>query len=66
MDYSDLYSTVLFFAGTPDGQNAHDDLAQEIARNGRKFAEEHWRWADMESYVSLMYRVCTLCRTDPS
>lgn len=52
MDYSDLYSTVLFFAGTPDGKNAHDELAEEIAQNGRKFVAEYWRWADMESYVS--------------
>jgi hypothetical protein len=35
--------------GSPSTGN--DDLAREIAENGRKFAEEHWRWEDMQSYM---------------
>lgn len=42
-----------FFVGSPDGRSGgHDHLAQQIAEQGKKFGEEHWRWEDMQAYVS--------------
>jgi hypothetical protein len=53
LDYSDLYNIMAFFVGTPDGRfKGRDDLAQQIAEQGRKFRLEHWRWEDMQAYVS--------------
>jgi hypothetical protein len=53
-DYSDLYDIAAFFIGSPDGRvKGRDDLAQQIAEQGRKFAMEHWRWEDMQAYVSV-------------
>lgn len=56
MDYSDLYNTMAFFAGTPGGSPGHDDMAEKIAANAKRFTIENWRWEDMQSYVSL--RTC--------
>lgn len=53
VDYSDLYDIAAFFIGSPEGRvKGRDDLAQQIAEQGRKFAMEHWRWEDMQAYVS--------------
>lgn len=46
-DYSDLTDAAAFFIGAPDGTGAHDALAEKIALNGKKWAAEHWREADM-------------------
>lgn len=54
-DYSDLYNTVAFFAGSPDGTGGHDDLAEKIANRGVEFAAKHWRWEDMQAYVGLRF-----------
>ncbi|SCV72205.1 BQ2448_4899 [Microbotryum intermedium] len=51
VDYTDLFDIMAFFAGDLRGENAHDDLAQRIARQGQEFAQTHWRYADMEAYV---------------
>ncbi|GAA5983978.1 hypothetical protein JCM10908_005999 [Rhodotorula pacifica] len=53
-DFSDLWTTMAFFAGDNFGHGAHDDLAKEIAMAGKEWAEKHWRWEDMEVY---MYRL---------
>ncbi|TNY24830.1 hypothetical protein DMC30DRAFT_386415 [Rhodotorula diobovata] len=53
-DYSDLYPIMAFFLGDEHGQGGHDALAKEIAMAGKKWAETHWRWVDMEVY---MYRL---------
>ncbi len=48
-----------FFVGLPDGRHAgRDDLAQQIAEQGKQFAEEHWRWEDMQ------VRAGTRCEID--
>jgi hypothetical protein len=52
LDYSDLYNIMSFFVGSPDGRPGRDDLAQQIAEQGKQFAEDHWRWEDMQAYVS--------------
>ncbi|BGP55808.1 hypothetical protein JCM8202_005626 [Rhodotorula sphaerocarpa] len=54
VDFSDLWTTMAFFAGDNFGHGAHDDLAKEIAMAGKEWAEKHWRWVDMEVY---MYRL---------
>lgn len=46
-DYADLTDVSAFFIGAPDGTGSHDSLAKKIAANGKKWAEEHWREADM-------------------
>ena len=52
VDYSDLYSILSFFIGPPDARRpGHDDLAEPIAENGENFAEDHWRWEDMQAYM---------------
>lgn len=47
LDYSDLHDIAVFFVGLPDGTGSHDELAKSIAENGKMFASEHWREADM-------------------
>ncbi|KAK4687168.1 hypothetical protein P7C73_g2946, partial [Tremellales sp. Uapishka_1] len=52
VDYSDLYSIMSFFVGSPEGRTeGNDGLAAEIAEQGKKFGEEHWRWEDMQAYM---------------
>ena len=51
VDYSDLYDTMAFFSGYPNGHPGHDNLAEKIAANGVRFTREYWRWQDMQSYV---------------
>ena len=44
-----------FFAGSPErGLGAHDDLAARIGNNAANFVEYHWRWEDMQGYVSML------------
>ncbi|GAA6041033.1 hypothetical protein JCM8097_004685 [Rhodosporidiobolus ruineniae] len=49
-DYTDLYPTMAFFKGY-DGVGAHEDLAERIATAGRLWAEQYWRWEDMQAYM---------------
>lgn len=35
MDYSDLYSVLAFFRGSPSGRGSHDEVARRIAKNGQ-------------------------------
>ena len=54
-----------FFLGDPErGTGAHEERAEKISRQASKFVREHWRWQDMQAYVSqaesLVYDVrCT-------
>jgi hypothetical protein len=52
IDYSDLYDTLAFFSGTPDGIPGHDKLAEKIGSHGHEFTANHWRVEDMQVYVS--------------
>ncbi|BGP32303.1 hypothetical protein JCM10296v2_004084 [Rhodotorula toruloides] len=54
VDYSDVYDTMAFFVGTPDGQGGHDSMAEKIGEAGRQWARDFWRYADMAAY---MYRL---------
>ncbi|KAG8925428.1 F-actin-capping protein subunit alpha [Tulasnella sp. 408] len=52
MDYSDVYNTMAFFAGSPDGSSpGHDKLAEKISQNSVRFVQENWRWEDMQAYM---------------
>jgi hypothetical protein len=48
IDYTDLYDLMAFFSGDMDGNGGHDELAKQIAANGREWTAEHWRVEDME------------------
>lgn len=39
VDYSDLYSILAFFRGTPSGKGSHDEVARRIALNGQCWVE---------------------------
>ncbi|GAA6056634.1 hypothetical protein JCM3770_006321 [Rhodotorula araucariae] len=49
-DYTDLYPILAFFKGV-DGRGGHDELAETIAMAGRRWAEDNWRWVDMQAYL---------------
>jgi len=51
IDYSDLYDTLTFFRGDASGNDAHDDLAKEIAYAGKDWVQTHWRKEDMTAYM---------------
>lgn len=68
IDYTDLYDLMAFFAGDLDGKGGHDDLAKQIAYNGKQWTEQHWRWEDMQAckYTRRPHPPCALCIADDS
>lgn len=67
-DYADLYDLMAFFAGKPDdvlGTPEHDAMAEAIASHSAEYVEKHWRWEDLQVYVSVVllnvYRTLTNC-----
>ncbi|KAG8887473.1 F-actin-capping protein subunit alpha [Tulasnella sp. 332] len=56
-DFSDLYSSIAFFTGTPDGQGEHDEVARRIAEHSVDYVLKHWRWEDMQVYVSYVLSI---------
>lgn len=55
MDYSDLYSILAFFRGTPKGKGGHDEVARRIASNGQCWVEKTWRREDLQTYMFRLY-----------
>jgi hypothetical protein len=55
VDYTDLYDLMAFFSGDLDRKNNNDDLAKQIAYNGRDWTKDHWRWEDMQTYAFRLY-----------
>ncbi|KAK4688087.1 beta-1,2-xylosyltransferase, partial [Tremellales sp. Uapishka_1] len=55
MDYSDLYSIMAFFRGTPSGRGSHDEVARRIALNGQCWVEKTWRREDLQVYMFMLY-----------
>lgn len=49
-DLSDLHDVTAFFIGAPDGTGSHDLLGMRIGENGRLWARDHWREADVAAY----------------
>lgn len=43
VDYTDLYDIMTFFRGTPEGLNAHEELAAKIGLAGKRWARDHVR-----------------------
>lgn len=43
---------MVFFKGNIDGTGSHEDLAEEIATSGKKWAKEFWRMEDMTACES--------------
>lgn len=54
-DFSDLLDTLYFFRGDPSGKNAHEHLAEKIARQGREWSLKYWRMADMTAYTFRLF-----------
>ncbi len=51
-DLTDLYDIMTFFRGSsPAAHDGHDDLAKEIASEGKKWSMEYWRKEDIISYM---------------
>ncbi|KAL0067878.1 hypothetical protein AAF712_005046 [Marasmius tenuissimus] len=50
VDLSDLYDTLIFFRGDPNGDGARDDLAKYIALQGRTWSQSFWRREDLVAY----------------
>lgn len=55
IDYSDLYDVMAFFAGDMHHLNGHDELAKQIAYQGKDWTAKHWRMQDMEVYCFRLY-----------
>ncbi|KAK4702828.1 hypothetical protein P7C70_g3392, partial [Phenoliferia sp. Uapishka_3] len=50
VDYSDMWDVMAFFRGGLGGEGAHDDLAKEIAMEGKAWVDQCFRWVDLEAY----------------
>jgi len=50
VDLSDLYDTLIFFRGDPNGEGHHEDLARTIALAGRRWSKVFWRKEDLTAY----------------
>ncbi|KAG6861171.1 hypothetical protein C0995_002978 [Termitomyces sp. Mi166 len=50
-DLSDLADSLTFFRGDPNGDGAHDALAQKIAMAGREWSLNFWRKEDLTAYM---------------
>ncbi|KAF5381689.1 hypothetical protein D9615_005598 [Tricholomella constricta] len=55
VDFSDLYDSLLFFRGDLHGENAHDELAREIAMAGRDWSLRFWRKEDLAAYMFRLF-----------
>ena len=51
VDLSDLYDSLLFFRGDPNGDNHHDEMARKIAEAGREWSLGFWRREDLTAYM---------------
>ncbi|KAH9809072.1 family 90 glycosyltransferase [Melampsora americana] len=60
VDYSDLYDVMVFFLGDEEAhqteeakkmKKGHDEIAEKIASDGKRWAAEHWRREDMAAYM---------------
>ncbi|KAF5391052.1 hypothetical protein D9757_003999 [Collybiopsis confluens] len=65
VDLSDLYDTLIFFRGDPNGEGAHEDLARQIALQGREWSKKFWRREDLVAYFfRLMLEYARLMSVD--
>lgn len=50
VDLSDLWDALVFFRGGPSEKGAHDQMAKQIAEDGREWSKTFWRKEDMVAY----------------
>ncbi|KAJ4478638.1 glycosyl transferase family 90-domain-containing protein [Lentinula edodes] len=50
VDLSDLYDSLIFFRGDSNGEGAHEELARQIALQGREWSKKYWRREDIIAY----------------
>ncbi|KAE9390087.1 hypothetical protein BT96DRAFT_946375 [Gymnopus androsaceus JB14] len=50
VDLSDLYDSLIFFRGDANGDGAHEELARQIALQGRAWSKTFWRKEDIIAY----------------
>jgi len=43
------------FKGDLNGENGHDDLAREIAENGKNWSTDYWRYEDQVAFTFRLY-----------
>jgi hypothetical protein len=55
VDLSDLYDSLIFFRGDPNGDGAHEDLARKIALQGREWSKAYWRKEDILAYFFRLF-----------
>jgi len=46
-----FFGAVLQFRGDEDGKGGEEALAQQIAEEGKKWVQTHWRKVDMAAYM---------------
>ncbi|KAG9027172.1 Glycosyltransferase Family 90 domain containing protein [Tulasnella sp. JGI-2019a] len=54
-DLTDLYDIMTFFRGNRDGSGSHNELARQIAMEGRQWSLSFWRQEDMITYMFRLY-----------
>ncbi|KAJ3875522.1 glycosyl transferase family 90-domain-containing protein [Lentinula edodes] len=55
VDLSDLYDSLIFFRGDSNGEGAHEELARQIALQGREWSKKYWRREDIIAYSYRMF-----------
>ncbi|KAJ3886481.1 glycosyl transferase family 90-domain-containing protein [Lentinula edodes] len=55
VDLSDLYDSLIFFRGDSNGEGAHEELARQIALQGREWSKKYWRREDIIAYFYRMF-----------
>ncbi|KAJ3781614.1 glycosyl transferase family 90-domain-containing protein [Lentinula aff. detonsa] len=55
VDLTDLYDSLIFFRGDPNGAGAHEELAHKIAVQGREWSKKYWRREDIIAYFYRMF-----------
>ncbi|KAH9812106.1 family 90 glycosyltransferase [Melampsora americana] len=55
VDYSDLFDLMSFFTGDLDGHGGFDQVAEQIAGQGKEWVEKHFRFEDIQAYMWRTY-----------
>ncbi|KAJ3875523.1 hypothetical protein F5051DRAFT_470469 [Lentinula edodes] len=50
LDLLDLYDSLIFFRGDSNGEGAQEELARQIALQGREWSKTYWRREDAIAY----------------
>ncbi|KAJ3866512.1 hypothetical protein EV359DRAFT_71786 [Lentinula novae-zelandiae] len=55
VDLLDLYDSLIFFRGDSNGEGAQEELARQIALQGREWSKTYWRRQDIIAYSYRMF-----------